>query len=98
MLNDNETSSPLQRFLIGAGTLIVVALIIIAAIFLSVQDEETPATSSAQTTPAPQITPTPSEGRETPAAPIATSTATFTPSPSASPTTVLPTDTPEALP
>src|SRR5688572_30250763 len=100
MLNDNETSSPLQRILIGAGTLVVVALVIIAAIFLSAQDGETPSTPGAETTPAAQITPTPSEGGETPAAPIATSTSTFTPSPSAtaSPTTPPPTDTPEPLP
>ncbi len=60
--NGNETSSLLQRILIGAGAFIVVALTIVAAVFLAMQDtpeEPTPiSTSEPITTPTVQINPT----------------------------------------
>jgi len=89
--NENETSSPLQRILIGVGTLIVIILTVIAAIFLAMQDSGpgTP-TIVAQASPtatntAPLVTPsfTPTTP---PPPPPPTSTPTVTP--------IVPTDTP----
>jgi LysM repeat protein len=93
MINDNETTSPLQRVLIGVGTLIVVVLTIIAAIFLTVQNQ-------GEGTPIAEATSTPTPVEDGPSViPVATSTFTPTPSPttSPSPTTQL-THTPELLP
>lgn len=93
MINDNETPSPLQRILIGVGTLIVVVLTIIAAIFLTAQDQE-------DSTPVVQVTSTPTPVEEGPSViPVATSTFTPTPSPTTPPsTTAQSTDTPEPPP
>ena len=56
--NENGASTPTQRLLIGAGTLIVVILTLVGAIFLAMQDipDETPIEPSQQ--PVAQISPT----------------------------------------
>ena len=109
--NGNETSS-LQKVLIGAGTLIVVILTVVAAVFLASQE-----TPSDETTPVAQISPTATSPTATSTAdtlaPTSTSTpvpppteppaetATFTPSATAQEPTPVPpvaTDTPPIPP
>jgi len=85
-INENEISSPLQRILIGVGTLIVIILTVIAAIFLAMQNggsgEETPSViiqaSPTATNTVPLVTPsfTPTTP---PPPPPPTSTPTVTP-------------------
>ena len=103
MDSQNGMSSPLQRIIIGVGTLIVVILTVIAAIFLAMQSQP----SDEEATPISQQSPPAIATTTTPA----TATPTFTsipPPPSDTPTTTLEpptpvppptsTDTPVALP
>lgn len=79
--NGNGTTSPLQRIAIGLGTLIVVVLTVIAAVFLAMQDlpeEEATPVAPVSTTAIPSATPLP---------PISTSTPTSIPSPTDTPST-----------
>jgi LysM repeat protein len=101
--NDKETSSPIQRLLIGAGTLIVVVLTVIGAVFLAMQDvsdqgtplAQTPTQSNTPVAAAASATPptvsainTPVPATSTPIpTPPATETATVTPSPTFLPAT-----------
>ena len=104
--NDNETTSPLQKVLIGGATLIVVILTVVAAAFLAMQESPTD-----ETTPVAQISPTVTNTVDT-LAPTSTSTpvpppsetpletATATPSETSQvpPTEVPATDTPAPVP
>jgi LysM repeat protein len=82
--SENGASSPTQRLLIGIGTLIVVILTLMGAIFLAMQDSPAEPTAGA-TQPVAQISPT--------AVAVVTNTPSATPS-----ATPLPTDTPTATP
>ncbi len=84
--NENETTSNLQRILIGVGTLIVVVLTVIVAIFLAMQEPE-----DEEPTPLAQISPT---------APVVVITNTPTTAPPTFTATLAPppTDTPSATP
>ncbi len=95
---ENDASSPTQRLLIGLGTLIVVILTLMGAIFLAMQDSpgQTP-TASGPTRPVAQISVTPVV--------LVTHTPSATPSatppqPTDTPAVTLPppTDTPTLLP
>ncbi|MBE7469581.1 MAG: hypothetical protein DPW09_23870 [Anaerolineae bacterium] len=77
--NGSSASSPVQRLLIALGTLVVVALTVVAAILLAVRNPESPVTETPVVTPTaalvvPSLTPTPP--------PPATNTATLEPTPS----------------
>jgi LysM repeat protein len=85
--NETNSSSPLQRFLIGAGTLLVVVLTLIGAILLAMQDSPEEATPVVQISPTMQSSLTPTGVATTPV-PVPTFTDTPTPLP--------PTDTPSA--
>lgn len=94
--NSSSASSPVQRLLIAVGTLIVVALTVVAAILLAVRSPENPATGTPSSSPTvaalvPSLTPTPL----LPA--TSAPSATPTPSPSSSPSQV-PTNTPPPPP
>jgi LysM repeat protein len=108
--SENETSSPIQRLLIGAATLIVIVLTVVAAIFLALQDqpgEETPLPppteigvlppTATSTPPAASFTSTPTSP---PVPDTATPTVTSTPAEAASPPspTATSTDTPSPAP
>lgn len=80
MSNGSETSSTMQRLLIGAATLIVIILTVAAAIFLAIPRSETPTVPPATATTSVQLPST------------ATSTSTLTPSPPIA--TATPSDTP----
>lgn len=84
--NENETTSNLQRILIGVGTLIVVVLTVIVAIFLAMQEPE-----DEEPAPLAQISPT---------APVVVITNTPTTAPPTFTVTLAPppTDTPSATP
>ncbi|RME98143.1 MAG: hypothetical protein D6768_18025, partial [Chloroflexi bacterium] len=86
--NGTESSSPLQRLLIGAGTLLVVILTVIGAVLLAMQESpESNPTSVAQASPTATGTP------------IQLPTATFTAQPPAvnTPTLLPPTATPVSI-
>lgn len=85
--NENETSSPLQRILIGIGTLIVIVLTVIAAIFLATQEDGGPGEET--TTIIAQVTAT-----ATNTAPLITPSFTPTTPPPPPPPTSTPTVTP----
>lgn len=96
-LNENETTSPLQRILIGAGTLIVVVLTVVAAIFLAMQDvpeeEPTPVVGVSPTAILSTNTPTPVPPTSTPTSAPPTATGTPSPTPPPAETTQAPTPT-----
>jgi LysM repeat protein len=93
--NDNDTSSPVQRLLIGAGTLIVVILTVVGAVFLAMQDVSEQSTPAAQT-PATVAVVVPTPETDTPvSSPTPIPTPTITPtstdsSPSATPSATNP--------
>lgn len=104
--NDNETTSPLQKVLIGGATLIVVILTVVAAAFLAMQESPTD-----ETTPVAQISPTVTNTVDTLAptststpvpppteTPLETATATPSATPQEPPTAVPATDTPAPVP
>lgn len=77
--NGSSASSPVQRLLIAVGTLVVVALTVVAAILLAVRNPEGQATATSVSTStveavAPSLTPTP--------LPLPTETPSAIPSPS----------------
>lgn len=81
--NGNGSSSALQRFLIGGGTLLVVVLTLIGAILLAMQDTPPEETPLAQASPTPLIVattpaPPPATNTPVPAPPGDTPTATAT--------------------
>lgn len=99
---ENGDSSPTQRLLIGIGTLIVVILTLMGAIFLAMQDSPAEPTAG-PTQPVAQISPsvvvvvtnTPSATPSATPLPVDTATATLPPPPTDTPTPLLPpTDTP----
>ncbi|GIK43757.1 MAG: hypothetical protein BroJett011_75900 [Chloroflexota bacterium] len=80
--SNGSSASPVQRLLIAVGTLIVVALTVVAAILLAVRNPESSVSGTPISTPtvaavAPSLTPTP--------LPLPTNTPSATPSPSPSP-------------
>ncbi len=101
--NGSNSSSPLQRILIAAGTLIVIALTVIIAVLLAVQPAPpgvtvTPAVTATAAVIAPSLTltPPPPPPTLTPTGVVASSTPL---PPTPAPTTPLPpTDTPVPLP
>jgi LysM repeat protein len=85
--NGNESGSSFQRVAIAAGTLIVVLLTVVIALFLAAQDFEQPAPP--EQTPVAVASPTtPSTDIDTPTAPVLPPTATPSPTdlPTATPT------------
>lgn len=94
--SNGSSASPVQRLLIAVGTLIVVALTVVAAILLAVRNPESSATGTPISTPTavavvPSLTPTPRL--------LPTSAPSATPSPSPSPApTQAPTNTPPPPP
>ncbi|NJN94686.1 MAG: LysM peptidoglycan-binding domain-containing protein [Anaerolineales bacterium] len=95
--NGSSASSPVQRLLIAIGTLVVVALTVVAAILLAVRNPESPVAET------PVVTPTTAAIISSPTPtvlPPATNTATIAPSPSPTspPVEEAVTNTPQPLP
>lgn len=101
--NGNNSSSPLQRILIAAGTLVVIALTVIIAVLLAVQPTPPGTTVTPVLTPTtaavvPSLTFTPVPPSATPTTSTGAAASPTPPPPTPVPSTSVPTNTPVPLP